>query len=347
MTSSAISDGEVENADSKPTTATFQSVIQRFAYDGPMSSASPIRRITRSTFVHPNTQPPTSLDPGSVIKASPSSSSSPLKRKSPDQVPSPPAPSKKAKTTRKLVPTIKPKPKPSRSSPALSSTAKYASHPNLLTDSVAPNLICLFIGVNPGLRTAAQGHAYAHPSNLFWKLLHSSGCTSRRCSPTEDHSLPELFELGLTNIVERTTRDASELTRREMDAGVPVLAGKIRRWKPEAVALVGKGIWESVFRVLRGRALTKGDFWYGWQDEEWEGARVFVATSTSGLAAGMRPAEKEEVWRGLGEWVCRRRAEREKDGVKVEESVEELPVFVQEIPDEMAENVKQSIEVEL
>ncbi len=103
------------------------------------------------------------------------------------------------------------------------------------------------------------------------------------------------------------------------------------------MCIVGKSIWESVWRVRHGRAIKPAEFRYGWQDasenmgvvgpggqpdderEEgvdygdggpWEGARVFVATSTSGLAATLRPAEKEQVWRELGEWVEKRREER-------------------------------------
>ena len=110
-----------------------------------------------------------------------------------------------------------------------------------------------------------------------------------------------------------------------MDAGVAVLEEKVRRCRPESVCLVGKSIWETVWRVRHGKKIRKEEFRYGWQDvgenfgvvkgtgdgeEEWEGARVFVATTTSGLAAGMKPHEKEEVWRGLGEFVERRRKER-------------------------------------
>lgn len=100
---------------------------------------------------------------------------------------------------------------------------------------------------------------------------------------------------------------------------------KIRAWRPEAVCIVGKGIWESVWRVRCGRGMRKGEFRYGWQggggegEGGWEGARVFVATSTSGLAAGMRMGEKEAVWRELGGWVERRREERNgKGGGEVE-----------------------------
>ena len=120
-----------------------------------------------------------------------------------------------------------------------------------------------------------------------------------------------------------------------MDEGVAILERKIRKWRPESVAIVGKSIWESIWRVRHGKNCGKGDFKYGWQEdsermgvvetedeEKWHGAKVFVATTTSGLAAGMRPHEKEEVWRGLGQWVKQRRIEKgipDEGCVKLEE----------------------------
>jgi TDG/mug DNA glycosylase family protein len=119
------------------------------------------------------------------------------------------------------------------------------------------------------------------------------------------------------------------LTRAEMDAGVPVLEAKVAAQRPEAVCLVGKSIWEAVWRVRRGRGIRKEEFRYGWQGEAenmgrvegeggWPGAAVFVATTTSGLAAGMKPAEKEAIWAELGRWVVKRREERERGVLKVE-----------------------------
>lgn len=131
--------------------------------------------------------------------------------------------------------------------------------------------------------------------------------------------MPELYSLGLTNIVARPSRNGSELSKAEMDAGVSILEAKAREFRPEVLCVVGKSIWESIWRVRHGKPVGKA-FKYGWQDEEermgrvegeWEGARVFVATSTSGLAASMGPKEKEDVWRRLGSWVEERRAERE------------------------------------
>lgn len=204
-----------------------------------------------------------------------------------------------------------------------SSSSKYASFPEL-RDTLAPNLICIFIGLNPGLTTSTSGHAYAHPSNLFWKLLHSSGCTSRRCNPIEDAELPKLYALGNTNIVSRPSRNSKELERAELDAGVSVLEDKIRMYKPEAVCIVGKSIWESIWRTKNGRNISKCLFHYGWQDERermgvergkdssWRGAKVFVACSTSGLAANLKMKEKEKIWRELGIWVEERRRLRSK-----------------------------------
>jgi len=178
----------------------------------------------------------------------------------------------------------------------------------------------LFVGLNPGVQTARTGHAYAHPSNLFWKLLFSSGITPRPCRADEDRQMPALYALGNTNIVARPSRNGSELSKQEMDDGVAALEDKARKWRPECMCIVGKSIWESIWRVRHGGSKVGGAFKYGWQDEsenmgvidgEWSGAKVFVATSTSGLAASLSPAEKQAIWNELGSWVKKRRAERE------------------------------------
>lgn len=203
--------------------------------------------------------------------------------------------------------------------------SKYAHLPPLV-DILEPNLICVFVGTNPGIRTATAGHAYAHPSNLFWKLLHSSGCTDRRCRPEEDVDLPKLYAMGNTNIVERPTKDAGELSKAEMAAGTPILEDKIRKYRPQAVCIVGKGIWEAIWRYRHGKNPSKDEFHWGWQDEtdnmgktdskdgdaeeDWNGAKVYVTSSTSGLSASLRPPEKEAIWKPFGEWVKARRKDR-------------------------------------
>jgi len=210
-----------------------------------------------------------------------------------------------------------PKPKKKRPKhPGYAPPQKYA-HLSGIPDVLSTNLICVFVGTNPGLKTAATGHAYSAPSNLFWKLLHRSGLTPDQKRPaTDDLKLPELYSFGNTNLVSRPTKDQAELSLQEMDASVPVLEGKVRRWKPEAVCIVGKGIWERIYKVKAGKRLK--DFVFGWQEGwrfggvegEWEGARVFVAVSTSGLVAGYSTERKLEIMTELAEWVNQRRRER-------------------------------------
>ncbi|KAF4999198.1 hypothetical protein FGRMN_2657 [Fusarium graminum] len=212
----------------------------------------------------------------------------------------------------------KPKKKRARPASGYAPPSTYA-HLKGLPDAITDNLLVLFIGLNPGIQTARTGHAYAHPSNLFWKLLYSSGLTSRLCSPTEDRQLPELYSMGFTNIVARPSRNGSELSKQEMDEGVEILHEKCRKYRPESVCVVGKSIWESIWRVRHGKPVGKA-FKYGWQDEtenmgviesEWEGSKVFVSSSTSGLAATLSPAEKERIWAEIGTWAKKRREERE------------------------------------
>ena len=180
----------------------------------------------------------------------------------------------------------------------------------------------MFVGLNPGIQTAATGFAYAHPSNLFYPLLNISGITPQQCQPSEYRTLMERFRVGNTNIVTRPTKDASMLSRAEMDAGVPVLEEKARKYRPGCVCLVGKSIWEAFERVLKreGRWKRTKTFEYGWQDmwigkdDDWEGARIFAATSTSGRAATVSLGDKVRIWKELGEWY-RKRVEGESTSV--------------------------------
>jgi len=170
------------------------------------------------------------------------------------------------------------------------------------------------------------GHAYAHRSNRFWPILHESGITPKRHQPSETWDLMDLYGIGNTNICARPTRSGDGLSKQELAEGAAILDVKIAEMKPEAVAIVGKGIWEAIWMAKRGqKRFNDPDFHWGWQDEElwlgrtkdeagnilWKGARTFVATSTSGLAATLTPAEKLAIWKPLGEWVTSRREELE------------------------------------
>jgi thymine-DNA glycosylase len=210
-----------------------------------------------------------------------------------------------------------PRPKKRRSTTKERSAQDPRNPVNNLVDSLRPGLILVCIGLNPGLMTASTGHAYAHPSNRFWHLLYESGVTPKKHLPAETRDLMDLYQIGNTNICARPTRSGDGLSKDEMREGAVELEKKIALHKPEAVVIVGKSIWETIWMVKKGQNKFKDpDFHWGWQDEElqlgrtveneevvWPGAKTFVATSTSGLAATLRPAEKLAIWKPLGDWM--------------------------------------------
>ncbi|KAH9171552.1 uracil-DNA glycosylase-like protein, partial [Lactarius sanguifluus] len=113
----------------------------------------------------------------------------------------------------------------------------------------------LFCGINPGHMSAVTGHHYANPTNHFWHCLHLSGFTQRLLLPSEDFTLPERYNLGLVNLVDRPSTSQAELSAQEMASSVPALLTKIARFRPRVVCFIGKGIWLHVERALK----LKGD----------------------------------------------------------------------------------------
>jgi G:T/U-mismatch repair DNA glycosylase len=108
-----------------------------------------------------------------------------------------------------------------------------AAHDKLVPDLVAKNLIVLFAGINPGLYTAAIGRHFGRPGNRFWPALHDGGFTPRLFSPFEGSLLLDL-KFGITNIVQRATARADELTADELRASGQRLEAKVKRGAPRS-----------------------------------------------------------------------------------------------------------------
>jgi TDG/mug DNA glycosylase family protein len=115
-----------------------------------------------------------------------------------------------------------------------------------IPDVLAPALRLVFVGINPGLYSAAVGHHFARPGNRFWKALHGAGFTERLLDPTEDVGLPSLG-LGVTNLVERATASADELRPDELRAGARQLVSKLEPLSPRIVAVLGVGAYRTAF----------------------------------------------------------------------------------------------------
>jgi TDG/mug DNA glycosylase family protein len=151
--------------------------------------------------------------------------------------------------------------------------------PRYLKDRIPAAPRVLFVGINPGVRSAAIGHHFAGYSNRFWKLLFDAGLVSERLSAEEDARLAD-WGFGMTNLIARCTPGIDTLKPAEYVGGLRILKRKVRRVKPAIVAFVGVTLFRAVFSYRPGSPVK-----LGLQGEWFEGARVFVLPNPSGRNA--------------------------------------------------------------
>jgi double-stranded uracil-DNA glycosylase len=176
-----------------------------------------------------------------------------------------------------------------------------AARGRTIPDVLGPELDVVFVGINPGLWSGAVGHHFARPGNRFWKTLQGSGFTDRLLSPLEDASLLER-NLGLTNLVARTTATAAELDANEIRRGAEELDARLEPLRPRFVAVLGIGAYRTGFG-RRGAAL-------GSQEDDLGGARLWVLPNPSGLNAHYQLDDLVERFRALRDSVSSARRPR-------------------------------------
>ncbi len=169
-----------------------------------------------------------------------------------------------------------------------------AAQDKRVPDLVAKNLIVLFAGINPGLYTAAIGRHFGRPGNRFWPAIFGGGFTPRLFSPFESALLLD-FGYGITNVVERATARADELTNDELREGARRLEIKVKRLRPTVVAFVGIGPYRIVSGVKDARV--------GLQKDLFGGSHAWVLPNPSGLNAHYQPAALAELFRELRLWA--------------------------------------------
>jgi TDG/mug DNA glycosylase family protein len=161
----------------------------------------------------------------------------------------------------------------------------------MLRDRCRPGVEVLFVGINPGIRSAAIGHHFAGYSNRFWKLLYESGLIPESIRAEDDARLCE-WGFGITNLIARMTPGIDTLEPHEYPAGLRKLRRKVSRWKPRVVAFVGVSLYRVIFE-------KKGPVTLGLQKELFEGARVFVLPNPSGRNANFTFGEMLAAFRKL------------------------------------------------
>lgn len=155
-------------------------------------------------------------------------------------------------------------------------------HGSSVDDLLPTPLRLLFVGINPGLWTAAVNAHFARPGNRFWPALHRAGITSELFDASlglPEGAAHELAEagIGISNIVPIATARADELTTAQLRAGGERLRALVRSTRPQVVAVLGVTAFRQAF-AQRGLQI-------GHSDEPLEGADLWVLPNPSGLNA--------------------------------------------------------------
>jgi TDG/mug DNA glycosylase family protein len=163
-----------------------------------------------------------------------------------------------------------------------------------LRDVIAPNLDVLFCGINPGLYSAATGWHFARPGNRFWPALAAAGFTPVQLHPSQRAELLAC-RIGITNVVDRATAAADELTPDDYLEGGKRLVKKVERYTPKVLAVLGVGAYRTAF----GRKNAK----VGRQGQPIRATEVWVLPNPSGLNAHFQKPEMANVFRELRDAV--------------------------------------------
>ncbi|HEX2247016.1 MAG TPA: mismatch-specific DNA-glycosylase [Arthrobacter sp.] len=149
-------------------------------------------------------------------------------------------------------------------------------------DLLGPGLRLLFVGINPGLWSAATGTHFARPGNRFYPALAAAGITDRLIYAGEGMTEADRRHLvsrgiGITNIVPRASARADELDKEELKEGALRLADRVATLAPRVVAVAGI----TAYRVGFGRPKAQ----LGRQPETIGGAELWAVPNPSGLNA--------------------------------------------------------------
>jgi TDG/mug DNA glycosylase family protein len=166
----------------------------------------------------------------------------------------------------------------------------FESYNASVPDIVSGSLDLLLVGVNPSLWSGWSGYHFANPSNRLWPVLAAAGLTPRQLHPSETDELLAAG-IGVTNLVNRATARADEVTADELRAGVARLEALVERWRPGVVAVLGL----TAYRTAFGR--TKAAV--GRQRETLAGRTLWLLPNPSGLNAGWQLPRLVAAYREL------------------------------------------------
>lgn len=175
-----------------------------------------------------------------------------------------------------------------------------AEVPDLLPNRPGQVLKLLFVGINPGLWTAATQTHFAHPGNRFYPALLLGGVITEPIDPADgmsDADRDRLRErgIGISNVVHRATAKASELSDKELRAGGVQLTELVARERPAVVAIAGITAYRTAFGLPKAKPGRQPET----LDDLWSGAELWVVPNPSGLNAHETVASLAAAYRDV------------------------------------------------
>ncbi len=122
---------------------------------------------------------------------------------------------------------------------------------NTLPDYLQRNLDIVLVGLNPSLPSVEAGRYFASPRNRFWRALNRSGILAEPLDATLDYTLPR-HGIGMTDVVMRPTRNASELRAADYRRWAPVLKAKLECYSPLIVCFHGAVAYRNYLKYAEG-----------------------------------------------------------------------------------------------
>jgi double-stranded uracil-DNA glycosylase len=181
--------------------------------------------------------------------------------------------------------------------------------PQTLPDLLNDALDVVFVGINPGLYSAAQGHYFARRTNRFWPAFSRSVLSQKArlglglpaLGPEHDAALLA-YGFGFTDVVKRPTGNAAELSPGEFAAGAPLLLDKLARYRPLVACFHGLTGYRPFARAVFPE--EEGILALGSQPQGIGKTRLFVVPNPSPANAHFTPADQTGWYDRLAQFLA-------------------------------------------
>ena len=178
-----------------------------------------------------------------------------------------------------------------------------------LPDLLREGLDIVFVGINPSVYSARQGHYFARKTNRFWPAFSRSvlSAAARQrlgvalLRPEHDAALLD-HGFGFTDVVKRATSNAAQLAPGELASAAPSLLAKLETCRPRLACFHGVTGYRPFHRIVFPDATDLPVL--GVQKETIGLTRLVVVPNPSPANAHFTPADQTLWYDALAELLA-------------------------------------------